>query len=56
MTKSLKDKLVDMVVMTVARDATRTVLNQAKRGYTDAKEMTGVRKRTDEDKDEELEP
>lgn len=56
MAKTLKDKLVDMVVMTVARDATRTVLDKAKKVYKDSKDKTNVRKRNRDERDDELEP
>ena len=57
MAKSLKDKLVDMVVMTMARDATRTVLDKAKKAFKDTKSKTNIRKRDKaEDRDDDLEP
>lgn len=56
MAKTLKDKLVDMVVMTVARDATKSALDKAKKIYKDSREKTNVRKRDRSDRDDELEP
>jgi len=58
MAKSLKDKLVDMVVMTLARDATRGFLNKAKKAIKETKSKSNVRKRdtADDDVDSDLEP
>jgi len=56
MAKDLKNKLVDMVVMTVARDMLRTSMEKVKKVYRESRDKTNVRSRKREEKDDELEP